>query len=141
MPDGWFSRLRRRLTHGPPTSVRGERAAARHLRKQGYRIVARNLRTRFGEIDLLAEAPDGRTIVAVEVKARDVTDAHATDSPRPEVRVNHTNQRKSDTLASQSARSHGLADRPWRFDVVGVDLPRRGEPVIRHHVAAFESHV
>jgi len=141
MPDGWFSRLRRRLTQGRPTSVRGERAAARFLRKQRYRIVARNLRTRFGEIDLLAEAPDGRTMVVVEVKARDVADARAMQSPRPEARVNHTKQKRIVSLAGQIARQQGLTDRPWRFDVIGVDLPRRGQPEVRDHVAAFESHV
>lgn len=47
----------------------GEEAAARHLRRAGYRILGRNLRNRFGEVDLLAEAPDQRTIVVVEVKS------------------------------------------------------------------------
>ncbi|MBI4601734.1 MAG: YraN family protein, partial [Planctomycetes bacterium] len=45
---------------------RGERAAARHLRRQGLRILARNVREGRGEIDLVAL--DGATLVFVEVK-------------------------------------------------------------------------
>jgi hypothetical protein len=34
-----------------------------------------------------------------------------------------------------------LTDRPIRFDVIGVDLVKGGEPRVRHHVGAFESRV
>ena len=47
---------------------RGERAAARHLKRQGMRILLRGYRTKQGEIDLIAR--DGDTLVFVEVKAR-----------------------------------------------------------------------
>ena len=46
----------------------GERLAAEHLERLGYSIVARNHRTRFGEIDLIAA--DRETLVIVEVKTR-----------------------------------------------------------------------
>jgi putative endonuclease len=46
----------------------GERLAAAHLERLGFAIVARNVRTRYGEIDLIAF--DGRTLVFVEVKTR-----------------------------------------------------------------------
>jgi putative endonuclease len=48
--------------------VRGERRAAWFYRLRGYRIVARNLRLRSGEIDLVARR--GKTIAIVEVKTR-----------------------------------------------------------------------
>ncbi len=130
--------LRRPLTDGQ----RGERVAERFLRRQSYRILARNLRSQLGEIDLLAQAPDGRTIVLVEVKARalPVNAANSSDqSPRPEVHVNAHKQRKLSALAAQIARRFKLHDRPIRFDVIGVDLLAEGGDVIRHHVAAFES--
>ena len=47
---------------------RGEAAAARALERSGVRIVARNARTRYGEIDLIGH--DGRGVVFVEVKTR-----------------------------------------------------------------------
>ncbi|MEX0653346.1 MAG: YraN family protein [Phycisphaeraceae bacterium] len=114
---------------------RGERVAAKHLKRQGYRVVARNLRCKVGEIDLLAEAPDGRTVVVVEVKA-----GRGGPLP-PEVRVGAAKQRKLVSLAVQLVRRHRLHRRPIRFDVIGVDLPARGKPVVRHHVGAFEARV
>jgi putative endonuclease len=48
--------------------VRGERRAAWFYRLRGYRIVARNLRLRSGEIDLVARR--GKAICIVEVKTR-----------------------------------------------------------------------
>jgi putative endonuclease len=46
----------------------GEEAAVRHLERMGYRIVERNYRCRFGEIDLIAQ--DGGVLVFIEVKTR-----------------------------------------------------------------------
>jgi len=46
----------------------GERIAAGHLRANGYHIVEKNYRSRFGEIDVIAKK--GGTVVFVEVKLR-----------------------------------------------------------------------
>ena len=122
---------------------KGERFAAQHLKRRGYRIISRNLRSRLGEIDLLAEAPDGRTLVIVEVKSRAITPGSApSDELPPEVRVNRFKQRKLVALAAHWTRRLGLTRRPIRFDVVGVDLSSASAaPIVRHHVGAFESHV
>lgn len=118
-----------------PLGVRGERAAEKLLRRDGYRILARGLRNRYGEIDLVAEAPDGRTIAIVEVKAAEV------DDPPPEERVGSAKRHKITGLASQLVRRHGLEDRPIRFDVVGVVWPAGAAKPTRvtHHIAAFEA--
>jgi putative endonuclease len=52
---------------------RGERRAAWFYRLRGYRIVARNVRSRDGEIDLVVRR--GRTLVIAEVKTRQSTAA------------------------------------------------------------------
>src|SRR5205823_3968099 len=52
---------------------RGERRAAWFYRLRGYRIVARNVRSRDGEIDLVVRR--GRMLVIAEVKARQSTAA------------------------------------------------------------------
>lgn len=49
-------------------SRRGEREACRYLKKRGYRILQKRFRTRFGEIDVVAQR--GRTVCFVEVKTR-----------------------------------------------------------------------
>ena len=46
----------------------GEDATARYLLESGYRIVERNWRCRYGEIDIVAQTPDA--LVFVEVKTR-----------------------------------------------------------------------
>jgi putative endonuclease len=50
------------------TGARAEELAAEFLMRQGMTIVARNFRTRFGEIDVVAR--DGRMLVFVEVRMR-----------------------------------------------------------------------
>lgn len=129
------------LNHG--LGRRGERVAAGYLKRAGYRVLGRNLRNRFGEVDILAEAPDRQTIVVIEVKAgmpRD-RDAPAIDELAPEVRVGRRKRRRLVALAGQMARRYRLTQRPIRFDIMGIDLPPNRPPVVRHHLAAFESHV
>jgi len=105
------------------------------LKAKGYMVLKRNLRNRFGEIDLVALTPDKRTVVVVEVKS--AGDTHAL----PELRVDQRKQHRLTALAAQLVRRYKLHDRPIRFDVVAVNLPPEQEPVIRHYKAAFQSHV
>lgn len=46
----------------------GESVAAHYLEQRGYQVLARNVRTRYGEIDLVAA--QGAVLVFVEVKSR-----------------------------------------------------------------------
>ena len=115
---------------------RGERLAEKHLQQQGYKTIARNLRSRIGEIDLLMLAPDKRTIVFVEVKT---AKANRQSSIPPEYRVGKKKQKKIASLAAHLIARHKLTGRPIRFDIVGVDLHDDRDPDIRHYVGAFES--
>jgi putative endonuclease len=135
---GLFSAILGRLGLRPTLGRRGESIAARHLKKQGYRILGRNLKSSAGEIDVLAEAPDGRTIVVVEVKSAGYAGENAV---RPEVHVNGGKQRKLASLASLAVKRYRLENRPVRFDVIGVDFPADAPPVVRHHVGAFQSNI
>jgi len=91
--------------------VEGERAAAEFLISRGYRIVARNYRTRLGEIDLIAE--DGCTLVFVEVKAR-LSDRFG----GPAAAITRAKQARIARLAQQYLAARRLDGRPCRFDVV-----------------------
>src|SRR5579863_3056366 len=64
-----------RLREELPLGRRGERAAEKYLKRNGYRIVARNFRAAGAEIDLVAM--DGETLGCVEVKTRRSRDAGA----------------------------------------------------------------
>lgn len=118
------------------TGERGERVAEKHLKQRGYKMIARNLRSRIGEIDLLMLAPDKQTIVFVEVKT---AKANRTSTVPPEHRVGRQKQKKIASLAASLITRHTLTGRPVRFDIVGVDLHDDRDPDIRHYVGAFES--
>ena len=109
----------------------GESAAEEYLRRKGYRILGRNLRSSLGELDLVAE--DGQVLVFVEVKARR-TDAfggaiHA---------VHHRKQEKLIQLAAQYLARHHIKNRLCRFDVVLLQGPNAVAPQIEHIQNAFE---
>jgi putative endonuclease len=92
---------------------RGEGLAAKVLRRKGYRIVATNVRTPYGELDLVAR--QGRWVVFVEVKARSSAAFGA-----PEEAVGPVKRRRLSRSALHWLTENGLADAPARFDVVGV---------------------
>jgi len=122
-----------RLLPNKPLGQRGERAAERHLRRSGYRIVARGDRSKWGELDLIAV--DGETVVFVEVKTRDGQDAG-----HPSEAVNLTKRRKLTRLAVSFLKRHGLLESPARFDVVAVTWPQDARrPQIEHFKNAFEA--
>jgi len=116
-----------------PLGVRGERAAARYLKKLGYIVVARGDRSRFGELDVVAV--DGRTVVFVEVKTRR---SAALDHPADA--VHGDKQRRLTRAATAYLKRHRLLDYPVRFDVVAVTWPQAARrPRIEHFRNAFEA--
>lgn len=92
---------------------KAEAFAIRQLKKAGYRIIARNFRTRIGEIDVIAK--DGPTIVFVEVKAR-----QSTRFGHPKQAVTHAKQRKISMVALEYLKSTDQMRSRARFDVVAV---------------------
>jgi putative endonuclease len=131
-------------SHADSTGGRGEQEAARYLGVLGYKTLAANFRCQIGEIDLIMQTPDAKTVVVVEVKTRDVDPARPGTMSRetkPEIRVGHHKQKKLVLLAQWAVKKLKLKDKRVRFDVVGVDLYPDGRVEIRHHPAAFESHV
>ena len=97
----------------------GEDAAVDALRARGYRIVARNIRLRGGELDVIAE--DAGTIVFVEVKAR-----RSSAFGTPAEAVGPRKQRTLCHLALRYLAGRGLGERPCRFDVVEVWVDAAG---------------
>jgi len=93
----------------------GEVAALRHLEEQGFRILARDWRSRLGQIDIVAE--DGDTLVLVEVKAR-----RGTSFGLPEEAVDARKQRKLRTLMEVYRAQNHRRDQPCRIDVIGLLL-------------------
>ncbi|HRX80362.1 MAG TPA: YraN family protein [Pirellulaceae bacterium] len=132
----WLQQFRDRITSwSTPESlgVRGERAAARFLKRQGYIIVAHGERDRIGEIDLVAI--DGKTIVFVEVKTR-----ASHDRGHPAEAVDQDKQRRLTRVALSYLRRHDLLEYSARFDVVAITWPPdQKQPTIEHFKNAFEA--
>ena len=114
-----------RRTSAQASGGAAEEAAANFLVRKGLEIVARNYRTRLGEIDLVAR--DGDTLVFVEVRMRS---GQGFGGARASVDAGK--QRRLVAAARQFLSRLG-SEPPCRFDVVTVEA---GSP--RWLRAAFE---
>lgn len=141
--------LSARLVPSPPSARSGERdpigpagekLAAKHMRKQGCRILGRNLRVPMGEADLLCEAPDRKTIVLVEVKTRRVMSSADPNGSGlyapPELSITADKRRKLVKILRHLAVANRWTRRPLRIDVVAIEWTDGAEPVLRHHADA-----
>jgi putative endonuclease len=127
--SGWRERFFPRQTLGQ----RGEAAAARYLRRRGYKVLARSDRFGPGELDLVML--DRKTIVFVEVKTRE-----SADTGHPAEAVDEVKQRRLTRLAVTFLKRHRLLEYPARFDVVAVIWPpEQRRPTIEHIKNAFEA--
>jgi putative endonuclease len=108
----------------------GEQLALAHLERLGYALVARNHRTRRGELDLVVF--DGGTLVFVEVKTRRAGSV----GRQPWESLHPAKQRKVRAMAASFLRE--VADRPRasavRFDAIGVTIDARGRLLSLDHL-------
>jgi len=108
----------------------GEREAEQFLSAQRYAIIAKNYRSPFGEVDLIAL--DRQTLVFVEVRTH--TGAAFGD---PLESVNARKQRQIAKTALHYLSRHRLYNREARFDVIGIRW--EGENACLTHVkGAFD---
>lgn len=108
----------------------GEAAALAHYRRAGYRVVARNWRCRFGEIDLIVAK--GPMLVFCEVKSRT-----GAGFGGPFEAVHWKKQRKLRLLAEAFLVASDEAAPTVRFDVASVTLDARGTASIFVFESAF----
>ena len=101
------------------TGKLGESLAEAYLKKKGYRILERNVRSPFGEIDIVAKH-DG-VLVFVEVKTR-----KDTSFGLPEEAVDGRKKNQLARLASWYLTRFRKADVQVRFDVLAIDLTPNG---------------
>ena len=108
----------------------GEKLAADHLIRRGYRIVERNYRTRWGELDIIAY--DGTTLAFCEVKTRRMSDHQR--SPLEAVRT--TKRHRIRKMAGSWLIER--TDRPYaedlRFDAIGITFDLSGRLVRLEHL-------
>jgi putative endonuclease len=112
----------------------GERLAADHLRRAGYRIVERNFRTRYGELDIVAAGE--RCLVFCEVKTRVRGRANG---PEPFDAIGHDKRRRLRRMAAQwlVERRPALgqpAEPDLRFDAIGISISPSGRLLALDHL-------
>lgn len=110
----------------------GEDLALAHMERLGYKLVARNHRTRFGEIDLIVRGANA--LVFVEVKTR-----RANSAGRSPWEALDDRKRRQVRAMAVAYLTESL-DRPFneelRFDAIGVVIDARGRLVSLDHLEA-----
>ena len=105
----------------------GEAAARRYLESRGLRTVAQNVRTRYGELDLVCRSGDEFVFVEVKTRLQDATVA-------PLDAISPAKADRLIRLAQAYLLQQGEADVPWRIDVVAVLVDRGGRVASLSHL-------
>jgi putative endonuclease len=106
----------------------GERLAREHLERRGFAILARNHRTRWGELDIVAY--DGERIVFCEVKTRRLGTSGPFDGLYPAQR-RRLRRMAAAWLAAEPNRPYV---RELRFDAIGVTIDAHGSLARLEHL-------
>ncbi len=91
----------------------GEIAAREYLLEQGIIVIAGNIRTEYGEIDILGL--DGNVMVFFEVKTR-----KSKKFGYPEISIDQTKMEHMVNSAMKYLQDHPEINNDWRIDVVAI---------------------
>jgi putative endonuclease len=106
------------------TGKYGEEKAAEYLTQIGYRIIAKNVSCRHGEIDIIAN--DGDEIVFVEVRTRSfgwVMPPEFTVGPEKIKKL-----KRAARIWTESRKYIGF----WRIDLIAITIKEGSGPSIEH---------
>ena len=103
----------------------GEETAARYLEARGFVVDAVQAKTKFGELDLVCR--QGDEVVFVEVKTR-----RTSTYGYPEEAITPKKFRTLAHAAEAWLQKNGGVERPWRIDVVAIDVSPDGTPTVTH---------
>jgi putative endonuclease len=120
-------------THKQRIGTWGERVAAGYLEQRGYRILAWNARTPYGEIDLVTQMPGG-VVVFVEVKTRTNASFGLPEEAVDARKLEHLFRAAEVFLQAQP----GLEGLEWRIDAIAIQ-GRPGDKVEDVHIEHFEN--
>ncbi|HKH51287.1 MAG TPA: YraN family protein [Mycobacterium sp.] len=105
----------------------GEQLAVDHLTSLGLRVLTRNWRCRYGELDVIAADDAARTVVFVEVKTRTSDQFGGVAQAVTPIKVRRLRRLAGLWLAEQNGRWAAV-----RIDVIGVRIGRQRTPEITH---------
>jgi len=123
--------MKRRAMNKHKAGMQGQQIAEIFLRNKGYCILAKNYRTRVGEIDLIVRQDS--YVVFVEVKAR-----KGLEYGYPCEAINGIKKQRIIKTALLYISKQKLTDQDFRFDV--MEILTHGEEVKINHIEnAFDS--
>lgn len=123
----WYARAPIPQNMRMETGKTGEDLAENFLRANGYKILERNKRTRFGEIDIIAK--ENGQIVFVEVKTR-TSDLYGL----PQESVTKRKLMRIQRLAQIYLREKSLQNKSFRVDVISIQLQKMGGVSNMQHI-------
>ena len=106
------------LTHSSEIGKLGEDLACRYLKKKGYKIIDRNYRQTWGELDIVAVSPS-KILVFIEVK----TVSGPNENISAEDQLTCAKRKKLEKIALFYANSVGdslISDRGWQIDLLAI---------------------
>lgn len=106
------------------TGQQGEKLAQEYLRSQGYRILAANFRSRYGEIDLICQKQENIVFVEVRVLKKSTEIC-------PIQTITQNKLQKILKTAAYYLSKHQLWDKPCQIDFIGITYSR-GEWKVEH---------
>jgi len=116
----------------------GEKIAENFLRDKGWRILSRNWKCKFGELDIVAAKTEGkifrRTKIMVFVEVKTINAADAQFIGQAEQNVNYFKQKHLIKSAECYLKMNQINHKtPWQIDVIAVEFDAlRGLHNIRH---------
>lgn len=111
-----------------------ENLAAEYLQNKNYKILERNFRCRFGEIDIIAQK--NKNIVFVEVKSRLADKVNSNYSPFDN--ITPAKKQKLIKLGRYYLKNKKLpADASWQIDVIAVEIKNKTQFKIIHFEQAI----
>jgi putative endonuclease len=105
----------------------GETIAGNILKKKGYKIVEKNYRCKYGEIDIVAEIK--KTLVFVEVRTKS-----SQEYGTPEESVTSSKKGKIVSSVFDYLNDHKCMSRIWRIDFIGIELSGDGQVKRVNHI-------
>ncbi len=113
--------------HRQRLGKQGEDIAALYLRKKGFRIIDRNFKARYGELDIICTKDD--TLVFVEVKTR-----VGEEFGKPEESVTPWKLREVVKTAQYYKLLHEKLPESMRIDVIGIEIDDSDTPTYFNHI-------
>ncbi|TSA45352.1 YraN family protein [bacterium] len=124
------------MTQKSELGTEGENFAEEFLKRKGYKILGRNKREKWGELDIIAKAQD-KTLVFVEVKTlRQAQGGPPEEQLMPEDEMTASKMKKFRRTAGLYAGSHQklISDKKgWRLDLIALVKNNDGTFLVHHY--------